>query len=127
MKRIISISILVSYLAASTQFVQLLKIPLLIEHFIEHKASSNEITFKEFFILHYLDAQHVDGDYDKDMRLPFKTVNTSLTNIASLIPSLRSDFVINIDGKEGTNFITYAVFFITNTFISSIWQPPRFF
>jgi hypothetical protein len=127
MNKIISISILVAYLCASTEFIQLLKIPLLIEHFIEHTAASKEITFKEFFILHYLDAQHVDGDYDKDMRLPFKTVNNSITNIISSIPSLRSEFVINIDGKEGTNFISYGDLFINSTYISSIWQPPRFF
>ena len=127
MKKIISISILTAYLCVSTEFIQLLKIPLLVEHFIEHKTENKDITFKDFFIIHYLEKQHVDGDYEKDMRLPFKTINTSVTSIVHSIPSLLSSLSRNHDNREGIEFNPYEDLFIDNVFISSIWQPPRFY
>lgn len=115
-----------AYLFASTEFAQILRIPLLVEHFVEHKHEDESITLYEFFVMHYLDEQHLDGDYDKDMRLPFKTLTSSTTSIVDFIPSLNLSIIPKSENKEIVGFNPYEDLFIENIFISSIWQPPRF-
>lgn len=67
MKRSLSIIYLIVFLFTSTQFSQLLKIPLLVEHYIDYKGS-----FADFMIHHY-GGHEKDEDWDIDMQLPFMT------------------------------------------------------
>lgn len=83
MKRFILIFLIFSYSFSSTQAYQLLKLPVLVEHYISHKKSS-EMTFWEFIKIHYLQEMKKDADFAKDQKLPFKTVenNASFTCLA---------------------------------------------
>lgn len=123
LKKNISILFLLTYLFLTTEFSQLLKLPLLVEHFIQHKAENNKITFFDFLSLHYKTTNANDAD---DMKLPFKSSSIFITSNLSfhifhsfdhsfsyLLPFISKDYII----KE--------VFFINSTSISSIWQPPK--
>jgi len=73
-KEKVAIFLLVVYLFGSTDAYQLLKLPLLVGHYVKHKRESPYMTLGSFFKMHYIDPQPFDSDYKQDMRLPFKTV-----------------------------------------------------
>jgi hypothetical protein len=73
LKKIISISFLLIYLLSTTEMVELVKLPVLFEHFQEHKKWDNKITFCEFIVAHYAESTRGNPDYDLDKKLPFKS------------------------------------------------------
>ena len=73
MKKIASIFLITLFLFGSTEAYQLLKIPMLVNHFIKHKKEDASITFVGFLRMHYNKKIIVDNDFQQDMQLPFKT------------------------------------------------------
>ena len=53
MRRVLAILFLSVYLISTTEFGQLLKFPMLVEHYFEHKEKNSQITVIEFLALHY--------------------------------------------------------------------------
>jgi hypothetical protein len=74
LKEKVAIFLLVIYLFGSTDAYQLLKLPLLVGHYVKHKRESPYMTVGSFIKMHYIDPQPFDNDYKQDMQLPFKTV-----------------------------------------------------
>ena len=105
---------------------ELLKLPVLFQHYIEHKEQNRSISFLEFLDLHYMHGSPRDADYDRDMQLPFKTcAHSSLASAVFTTPEppvLILEKVIYREKKQklfiGTPHYTY-------NYSSSIWQPPR--
>ncbi len=85
LKRILGALLLGAYLLASTPASEVLKLPVLIEHYLEHQKEAPEMGFWEYLALHYLSGIEYDADYARDMQLPFK--NISLASI--LLPALQ--------------------------------------
>ncbi len=110
---------------ACTEFDQLLRIPLLISHFMEHKEESKAISFSEFMLIHYVEEYSSNGDYERDMDLPFKSLDgNSIQVVASIPPNdcyLKAKPVYTNGGK----YKLFEESFIDNAYLSSIWQPPR--
>lgn len=124
MRKIIFIFILVGYLFSFTELREFLKLPVLIEHFIEHQATDQSISFSDFMWMHYLNYQDNDGDDEKDRSLPFKSChNSHITTFA--LSNLHPDMQLkphetSIDKK----YYSHQELFLTN-FHPSIWQPPK--
>ncbi|WP_449388236.1 hypothetical protein [Chryseobacterium lineare] len=125
MKKLISILLLSLYLVSTTELYQLLKLPVLIEHYIEHKNLSPEMSFTAFLKVHY-DHPVKDNDYETDQKLPFVSHASLFSVVFTVNPSL--DFYV----KEKV----YHTLEIKKTFyksvlynkeiVNSIWEPPRF-
>ena len=124
MKKWVSILLLSLYLLSTTELNQLLKLPVLIEHYVEHKNLNPEMTLLAFFKMHY-DHPVKDVDYKTDRKLPF-IIHSTL----SLVFTLNTDFSFEISGSD------YKYFHIQNIpsldenlyikgYLHSIWQPPR--
>lgn len=124
MKKWVSILLLSLYLLSTTELNQLLKLPILIEHYVEHKNLNPEMTLVAFFKMHY-DHPVKDADYKTDRKLPF-VIHSTL----SLVFTLNTDFSFEISGSD------YKYFHIQNIpslnenlyikgYLQSIWQPPR--
>ena len=124
MKKWVSILLLSLYLLSTTELNQLLKLPVLIEHYAEHKNLNPEMTLLAFFKMHY-DHPVKDADYKTDRKLPF-IIHSTL----SLVFTLNTDFSFEISGSD------YKYFHIQNIpcldenlyikgYLQSIWQPPR--
>lgn len=79
-RRLSGMVLLSLYLAAATPLAELLKLPVLMEHFREHAHERPAITLAGFILLHYFSGSPRDADYDRDMQLPFKTLE--LTPVA---------------------------------------------
>ena len=127
MKKIAAISFLFIFLCANTEIGQLLKLPNLIVHFIEHHNHKDEhsISFIDFVKSHYDNKQHSDTDkHDEHQNLPFKTVNTNLNTVIVFEnqPTISFRKPISI---VGTNTVPFPREFYTSNVFACIWLPPK--
>jgi len=124
LKKFISILVLGAMLLSSSEFDQLVKIPALISHFQEHRASDKDLSFISFIILHYqTDFSHGEQD-SKHHDLPFKSHECH--NFSQLMVmdhhytfSLPLFTAISNDAPE------HGPAFYNSENVASIWQPPQ--
>ncbi|WP_291274046.1 hypothetical protein [Flavobacterium sp.] len=125
MKKYITLAFLCVYLFSMTEVHQLLKMPLLVEHYLEHKQENKQLSLLSFFEMHYLNGQHLDSDHDKDMQLPFKNFQDNHPNVVLALPE-SVEFIPPYVFPQDVmvlNFNEHQIF-ISN-FLTSIWQPPK--
>lgn len=123
MKKWISIVLLSLYLFSTTELYQLLKIPVLIEHFIEHKEQNPEITLRAFIKMHY-DHPVKDADYQTDQKLPF-VVHSSPLVLIFTVPDCRIEVIKTIIKEDHKEMYSYNYLFYNKGALNSIWQPPK--
>jgi hypothetical protein len=122
-KQITFIFILLGYIFSFTELRELLKLPVLMEHYSEHHSVDNSITFTEFLSMHYLQNQDNDGDDEQDRNLPFKSCHNTHSN-SSLISHYQDVAIIPIETTIYKNYYSSQDLFLTN-FHPTIWQPPK--
>jgi len=113
------------YLFGATDASQLLKLPLLISHYIRHKKENPNITLVSFYKIHYIDPQPIDDDYSQDMQLPFKTLpNAFFRNTPSMVSQAplvkREVLLIDNETPPASNEDVFSALLINR-----IFQPPR--
>lgn len=124
MKRWFAIILLSLYLCSTTELYQFLKIPVLIEHYLEHSQRNPNITVYGFLKLHY-DHPVKDADWQTDQKLPFVTHHDHSIIIFTLNPPF------SLEIKETKLLIVYPKISAYNDailnwdIIDSIWQPPK--
>jgi hypothetical protein len=114
---------------ATIELYQLLKLPVLIEHFMEHQEQNKDITLIEFLYLHYANGDVRDADYEKDMKLPFKShSNNCSANIIAVVAnaSIKIVFPLKSNFAELKILIFAKKISFASLYHSNIWQPPRF-
>jgi hypothetical protein len=117
--------LLVVYLVTSTELGQLCKLPLLVQHYAEHKAENNSLSLIQFFYIHYGQGEIRKVDDDKDMKLPFKTPLVSANSIFIAMTQSIHFFSIFINKEiQPKNYTLYQAFFYFST-LDSIWRPPQ--
>ena len=126
MKKTISIFFLLVYLFSVTEISQLFKLPVVFEHYAEHKKVEPQISFIQFLEMHYMHGNPKDKDYERDMQLPFKN-STAIVSIVSndclpLVGSMSLPKPVAIPLKKSP--IT-ADIFTPSPCLSNIWQPPK--
>lgn len=127
MKKSIVIAFLSIYLFSITELNQFLKIPVLVQHYSEHMQKNNKITFWGFICEHYSNKVVNDNDYDKDSKLPFKTLdNCNNSNFVSLLPEQKISINTNVFLSEKKAISKYYARFENSIYLKSIWQPPKF-
>jgi hypothetical protein len=123
LKKIIAISLLSIYLISTTELYQLLKLPILIEHYKEHKAKENDLSFLDFLSQHY----NQEFAHDKtDNKLPFKSHSNCIA--MSAVAFIAQPFAINLPKPNFTEphpLSVYHKVFFKSSVTSTIWQPPR--
>jgi len=127
MKKTIAISFLFIFLCANTEIGQLLKLPNLIHHFLEHHDHENDhnISFIAFVKSHYNNKQHSDTDkHDEHNNLPFKTVNISVNTLFAF--NSQTEFLFQNLIDISTNISTpFSKEFYTSNVFACIWLPPK--
>ncbi len=116
-----------AYLLTATEFNELFKLPLLVEHFMEHNEGNKQVSFWEFLCNHYSTTAIKDADSDEDMKLPFKSQSHFEKN--NTINSICFDFTVETNNL--TSFIVKDFVIISEQFnnissLNTIWQPPKF-
>jgi hypothetical protein len=110
----------------STDMGQLLKLPVLVHHFIEHNHKEKAITFIAFLTEHYFSNEsHPDNSKHDHQSLPFKTGCSHSINTFLAFEDLNSFLEQPINSITSNNVVPlYRQHYISNLF-GSIWQPPK--
>lgn len=123
-RKVIAIFFLAVVLLAQSPLQQLLRLPVLLEHFREHQAIGGGISFLDFIQLHYLSGNPKDDDYDRDNQLPFRADDVVLMGSMVDVPDNFEMDLLPAEYKE----VSYPLIDCTQlspSFASGIWQPPR--
>ncbi|MSP08204.1 MAG: hypothetical protein EXR15_06055 [Chitinophagaceae bacterium] len=130
MKKLITISFLSIFLCANTEIGQLLKLPTLIHHYLEHHDDKNDdeygISFIDFLEKHYNEKDnHSDNAKNDHQNLPFKcndcnTMNTVIAFVQQTVFALHTTYIISTK-----NAACYTEQHYTSKSFGNIWQPPK--
>ncbi|MDI1233072.1 MAG: hypothetical protein PSX81_02190 [bacterium] len=125
MKKTTVILLLFAITFSNTELHQLLKIPQLVSHFVQHKKVDSQISFIDFLTMHYNDSENEISDKQHD-NLPFKSHCTIVFHsiIAEVVNTGNSIEIDSFFLIKGT--INYKEAFYTSRLTESIWQPPKF-
>jgi hypothetical protein len=119
-----TIGLLSLYLFTGTGFSQLLRIPELVEHFVEHCQGNAHMTWAEFFHMHYEEPEKHADNHPSHHHLPFKSVDSN----AHSGPHVIDPFIIEIpqvsDVSEPLS-TSHEDQFCPWQMDSGVWQPPR--
>lgn len=125
LKKTGAILFLLIYLFTATEFAQMLKLPVLWQHYKEHKQSNTAVSFVSFLQMHYFNGDIKDADYERDMKLPFKTHSQNhLSDITSIVPRITSEIQIPVYNHFKT-IIPADDNGLNSTYLSAVWQPPK--
>lgn len=123
MNKLIAYFLISVFMCANTSMGQLLKVPNLIEHYVEHKneLTTVSISFIDYIKLHY--SKNVDNNQHEHQDLPFKSLDNSLTVLFTFS-------VITYEIQLLKPLISHKKkFFYNKSFksnlIASIWLPPK--
>ena len=121
MKRLAALGLLFFYLISFTEFSEVLRLPLLVEHYTEHKSKVNDLSVWEFLVMHYeTDVAHDD----QDMSLPFKDCNHSFSGTTVVLPVQKIALTEHLQKTT----LTYAFFYLLHEpqlLAGDIFQPPK--
>ncbi len=88
LRQILSYCLILVVLLYTTPLQQFLKIPLLLDHFHEHRQKKPTITFLEFIVMHYIGDDGDTSDDNKDMQLPFKKFDKASFEVYSFVAAI---------------------------------------
>jgi len=121
-KKFITISLLALYLFCATEACQLLKLPVLISHFLEHQKINKSISFVEYLDLHYDNnpdtQEHQEG-------LPFKSVDICCIAGHSTLPFIELEIDLPCYNYLVKEFPQYRHLGYQLLKSQDIFQPPR--
>ena len=121
MTRVAAFSILIFYLISFTEFREVLRLPLLVEHYQEHKGKVAEMSFLDFLVMHYkTDVPHDDTD----MSLPFKDCNHYFSISLVVLPTHKISLINTaeiISPSKGVFYLRHE----PKLRAIDIFQPPR--
>jgi hypothetical protein len=117
----LSIAILLLMLVITqTPFGQLLKLPVLIEHFYKHRKHDQVSLFK--FLKDHYTTEHNDADQAEDRQLPFKTVILQNIGFATIPTVVVTDFSMSFDVAKK---IIPQDHYVAQQHLCIIFHPPR--
>lgn len=125
MKKWFTIILLSLYLCSTTELYQFLKVPILVEHYFEHKAINPDMTVYAFLKLHY-DHHVKDADWQTDEKLPFITHHDFSNFVFTLNPPFTIEIKEKILPAFSRKIFVYNDAVLDWEIIDSIWQPPKF-
>lgn len=126
LKKVLAILLVTVHLLTTTELSELMKMPLLVQHYIEHRANDEAVTLMDFLAMHYAHGDVKDADYDKDKRLPFKSHEGCINlSILICIPQLTQSVMEEPHAIRSEKIVLPEITFLSSAFLSSIWQPPK--
>ena len=125
MKKFLAISFIAIFLISTTEVKQLLKLPILVHHFFEHKHLNNDLTLSAFLYMHYVVNHDNDADYDKDKRLPFKTHDSNNNFSAGIFHVHEHTIGVSYILSSSKKHSVVADGLYSSAHLAAIWQPPK--
>ena len=111
-------------LLTNTELYQLVKMPVLLEHYREHRAGEG-LDFVGFLQKHYFNGEQRSPDYERDMQLPFKT--PSFISSISLLLAVPEQPIVGIlpAPMKKVRVASRYEAGLPSTALQDIFQPPR--
>jgi hypothetical protein len=106
---------------------QFLRMPVLIQHFIEHRQEDPSISLLSFLSLHYIHQYVQDEDYQRDQQLPFRHSDCCIT-YTTICCECPGNAIIEMPARTTeikNEFILHDEDNHTLLSIADIFQPPR--
>jgi hypothetical protein len=129
LKKTVTIFFLAVYLLSATEIHQLLKLPVMFEHYKEHRQLNTDLGFITYVYTHYMNSNLMDGDAnddDRDMELPFKTSGACVSSAPVFImQDTPAELVIPQQFAISKDYVTEKDFLLPTGFLSTIFQPPK--
>jgi hypothetical protein len=121
MKSLIALITTIVFFCSSTEFIELFKLPLLVQHYSKHKTETGSLSLFTFLKHHYSKESKNDNDDNEDSQLPFKTLNDNYTALVYL--PVRSFIILNVveDVLSHNSHYSNGKFF---NLIPPIFHPP---
>lgn len=123
-RRLMTIAMMTIFLCASTELHQLLKLPVLIHHYLEHRQKDHSISFFAFLKEHYV-YEHAMAAQDHHERLPFKSHDCAGMHMTIADPDLPSFLLPGGETGFAGPLTLYKEPWHASTVLASIWQPPK--
>lgn len=124
MRNFVVISLLLTFLSLQTPLHEIVKLPVLVSHYLEHKEQDEEMSLLAFLKMHYFDNV-VDSDFDRDMQLPFKHCSSPMFFVFTLITSKVQIELRSVLAEHKDILTGYVNPFLKTDFRQNIWQPPK--
>ncbi len=120
MKTAATIFLLVLMVSIQTPVGQLFKLPLLIEHFIQHQKKDG-VSLIGFLDDHY-SSNHHDADLPEDEQLPFKSITFYAIGYAIVPGVIKANVLIPVPAD---NKVIIPDTYTPQQHLASIFHPPR--
>lgn len=102
---------------------ELLKLPDLGRHYLEHRQLDSQISLAKFLAMHYLGQDLKDQDAEKDMKLPFKKIAHGATSVLFQNSVKNLLLIINTEPTCYSSF--YRTPFIKDSDLDQLYKPPQ--
>jgi hypothetical protein len=128
-KKAISIFFMCIYMLSFSELHQFLRIPVLVQHFVEHQKQNPDISLLAYLELHYVHQYLHDDDYQRDNQLPFRAADCCIIT-ANALPSCECPYHETVDVtmtmiKTKNVFVIYDEDNHSLLSVADIFQPPR--
>ena len=124
-KKILAGLLLTLYLSTFPVAMELLRLPNLLIHFLDHQEDGRPQAVTHFFWQHYVMEDGSDSDADQDEELPFKSLDHFANNFWPVMETpIQMEYDLSrelMDGLPQARYLNPA----GQSFDKAIWQPPR--
>lgn len=124
-KKIVAGLLMTLYLSTFSVAAELLRLPNLLIHFIDHREDGRPLAVTNFVWEHYFVEDGSDSDADEDAELPFNSTDhftSTFSPVLGLPLSVEYDF--SKSATPASHFDRYKNP-KGSLFDPTIWQPPR--
>ena len=102
---------------------QLLKVPVLVQHFQEHHQRDRALGLFDFLSMHYWGTDIDDDDAERDNQLPFKQLDGNSIHAIFYSPSKPFSLISAVYFK--TDFQPIKDHFIPDPALNALFRPPK--
>lgn len=126
MKKTIALASLLVYFFASTEAKQLFKIPVIFQHYAEHREENRQLSLLDFLDMHYMQGSLFDQEDDRDMKLPFKSTGDVFSFFPLTADRMPPSCLVFCPQKNLETFFRFSTMGKPlRSAEHNIWQPPR--
>ena len=124
MRQAKAIVLLTFYVMVNTELHQMLSLPVLFEHYQEHKQRNNNINVISFLVQHY-SGENKQGEDQHHQQLPFKGDHCEEISTSIFLPAdnIMASILYTVNRPEKAT--RYKSPFNSSSIHFTIWQPPR--
>jgi hypothetical protein len=125
-KYITASMLLAFYMLSATDIHEVIKLPMLVEHYFDHSREDQQIGFFQYLTLHYGIEDGTDKDAAEDRQLPFQSSEYfSSVSFVSINPPVINQSIHITESIADHDFLLRNETFLPSPYLDRIWQPPR--